>query len=104
MEYIKLTHNEEILGKKILLTSQVNFLKSQKRIKEYQKLRNEEIATKIVLRRKIAEALDELKILKKILPKEEGELKIPVKKTSQKRRQDLELEIEEIRRKIERLQ
>jgi len=103
MEYIKLTHDEKIFGGKTLLTSQINIIKITKKIKEYQELRNEETATKIILRRKIAEILDELKNLKKILPKEKEQKEI-TKKTDKKRRQDLELEIEEIKRKIEKLQ
>jgi len=103
MEYVKLTHDEKILGKKVLLTSQINIIRITKRIKKYQELRNEETAAKIILKRKVAEIIDELKNLKKILPKEKNPKEIK-EKTDQKRHKDLELEIEEIKRKIERLQ
>ncbi len=107
MKYVKLNHSEKIFGEKDLLNSQVDILNLVKKIQNYRHLRNQELAAKILLRKKIAEILDELKILDKTLPKpkelgnKEGKMK---RRTGKERRQDLESEIEEIRRKIERLQ
>jgi len=103
-EYVKMTDSEKIFGAKSLLHSQVSLLNSVKHIQEYNRLRNEELAIKILLKKKLAEFDDGLKVLEKVMPKmakekEEEE----VRKDSVKKRMSLESELEEIRRKIEKL-
>lgn len=105
-EYVKLANSEKVFGAKSLLQSQVFLLNTIKNIRNYNSLRNEELAVKILLRRKLSEIEEALKVLDKVMPKlkdsedAEGDDK---KKTSVKKRMDLESEIEEIRRKIDRL-
>lgn len=106
MEYVRLSHSEEIFGQKNLLSAQIDCLNLVKKFGEYNKIRQQETAAKIFLKRKVAEAMDELKILEKLMPKvkDESNESNEIDKPAQKKRQSLELEIEEIRRKIERLQ
>ncbi|NCN99459.1 hypothetical protein COU62_00175 [Candidatus Pacearchaeota archaeon CG10_big_fil_rev_8_21_14_0_10_35_219] len=104
-EYVKLNRSEKIMGQKDLLNCEVLLLDSIKRMQNYKELRKEELAAKIVLKKKANEAVDEIKVLEKVLPKTKDtkDEEEPKKKTSTERRQDLELEIDEIMRKIETL-
>jgi len=102
-EYVLLKNSEKISGAKNLLHSQVSLLNSVKYIQEYNRLRTEELAIKILLKKKIAELEDELNILEKVIPKVKEKTEGEEKKVSVKKRIDLETEIEEIRRKIEKL-
>ena len=77
-----------------------------KRYQRYKELRKQELALKGILRRKITEIMEEIKIADRVLPhvkaektEEERITNFPVKK-----RRDLETEIEDIKRKILRLQ
>ena len=105
MEYVKLDYSEKIGGQKDILNSEVLLLDTIKRSQNYKELRKEELAAKILLKKKALEAIDQIKVLKKVLPKTHTQEKEePEKRTNKERRQDLELEIDEILRKIERLQ
>ena len=106
MEYVKLTASEQAYSKKELLMSQMETLNIMKRYQKYKELRKQELALKSILKRKIGEVREELSVIDRSLPrmKEKTEednqvIRIPIKK-----RHDLESEIEEIKRKIERLQ
>ncbi len=105
MEYIQLTLSESVIGKKNLLYSQINILDLIKRLQESKKIKDEKLAIKLLIRKKANEAIEELKSLYKLLPQireDSSETDYEIK-TKERRREDLELEIESIRRQIERL-
>ena len=108
-------------GETTLLQSQLNLINLLKQYQEYEKLRKEEIFLKIDLKKKIGEAGEFLGHLSKILPesklleeqkkKEEihKEITKEIKSTTQtpKKKESklsLDQEIEEIRKKLEKLQ
>lgn len=107
MEYVKLSESEQRYGKRELLQSQIEILSIMKRYQKFKELRKQELALKGILRRKISEFAEEIKIIDKVLPKahvertEEEKEKVVV---NAKKRRDLEAEINDIKRKIERLQ
>lgn len=105
MEYVKILDSEKTYAKKTLLMSQMETLSIMKRYQKYKELRRQELALKSILKRKIGEINEEIKIIDRTLPrmkeKTEEEEKITI---TPKKRRDLEAEIEEIKRKIERLQ
>lgn len=127
-EYTRLTHPEIIYGEKNFLQSQLELLNSIKSAEEYQKLRRRELRLKIELRRKLKNLRDNIKELDKKLPKikeepkkqttekpkiEKPEIKEPKtkkqtskKKVKEKKKQksELEMEIEDIKSKLESLQ
>ena len=106
MEYIQLDPSEQLFGKRSLLQSQMDLLNIIKRYQRYSLLRKEELALKVLLRKKINELWEEIKHLEKVLPhvKHIKEQKTIEKKVLPKKRSELELEIEEISRKLETLQ
>lgn len=106
MEYVKLTSSEQAYSKKELLMSQMETLNIMKRYQKYKELRKQELALKSILKRKIGEVREELAVVDRSLPrmKEKTEEDVQIAKTPIKKRHDLEFEIEEIKRKIERLQ
>lgn len=107
MEYVKILPSEQTYAKKDLLHSQMEILNVMKRYQRFKELRKQELALKGILKRKIAEVTEEVHVLDKALPRapverpeeEKTRFMVPVKK-----KRDLEAEIEEIKRKIERLQ
>tara|TARA_Y100000310_G_C20623970_1_gene784840 strand:- start:973 stop:1320 length:348 start_codon:yes stop_codon:yes gene_type:complete len=110
-EYVYLNPQEFIYGEKNLLQTQLELLQFIKKIYSYKDLRKEELALKIVFKKKIGELSDTLKDLKKLLPHVNHEylphpnspatIKRP--KISIKEKLSLEQEIAEIRHKIEEL-
>lgn len=107
MEYVKLIASEQVYAKKELLMSQMEMLSIMKRYQKYKELRKQELALKSILRRKILEINEEMRLIDRLLPKtkteriEEDTAKLATRSV---KRRDLEAEIEEIKRKIERLQ
>ena len=69
MEYIRIESSGKFFGERNLLEGQLGLVNSIKRYKEYHKLRRQEMLLKIGLKRNISEALEELSVLNKILPK-----------------------------------
>lgn len=107
MEYVKLISSEQVYAKKELLMSQMEILSIMKRYQKYKDLRKQELALKSMLRRKVLEINEELRLLDRLLPRtriEKIEVDTAKLATRSVKRRDLEAEIEEIKRKIERLQ
>lgn len=73
VEYTKLSREETIYGKKVLLQTQLELLMIIKHIKEYRSLRNDEFALKIALKNKVDETLLAIENLERLLPK----MKVP---------------------------
>ncbi len=112
LEYVRFSGREGLYGEKNLLKSELTLLGFIKRMRNYKKLRNEELALKIVLKKKVDELKGQLEILDKILPhtKMAGLIKRPKPKNEMaglsaedKATLTLEQEVEAIRRKLETL-
>lgn len=108
MEYIQITLAEQHHAKRHLLYSEMEILTIMKRYHQFGKLRSTEIMLKNALRRKLGEINEEMQIIDRILPNAPKQEKTMLKKISSmaisKKRRDLEIEIDEIKRKLERLQ
>lgn len=107
MEYVKLSYPEKKYGQKNLLHAQLQLLNSNKRIIAYKNLRNKELSLRIELKLKITEALTLLKYLDKVLPhvRIHSEEKIEEKiKEEEIKKEDLEDELQRIRKKLSALQ
>lgn len=106
MEYIGFDETERMFAKKNMLHSQINILEIVKKMREYQKIREEKLAVKMLIKKKASEAIEELKGLYKQLPSVNEKVKEELEeiKHEHRNREDLELEIEQIKRQIEKLQ
>ena len=109
-EHVRISAIERVYGEKSLLLTQLNYLNSLKRLREYKRLRKEEFALKIALKSKIGEASAILKELEKNLPKvklykddEEKENSHSMKK-EEKEHFSLEKELEKIKDKLSKIQ
>jgi len=106
-EYVRLNSEERNYGMKDMLQSQLAILNSLKRYREFEILRRQELTLKIALKTKVSETLQLIENLGKELPKvkvekEEKEEEM-IFTEDNKTRMTLDNELEEIRRKIERL-
>jgi len=107
MEYVKINVSEQVYAKKELLYSQMEMLTIMKRYQKFKELRKQELALKSILKRKIMEMNEEIKIADRVLPKAKTERTDEEKERvmlAVKGRRTFESEIDEIKRKIERLQ
>ncbi|MEK6928606.1 MAG: hypothetical protein AABW65_01465 [Nanoarchaeota archaeon] len=104
-EHIKLSKAEIIYSQKNLLESTIDLLKITKKYKEYQNLRKNELAMKILLKNKIESLQDSLALLDKLLPKTSHDIEniSAEKKYLAREKMDLEDEIESIRKKLSML-
>ncbi len=107
-EYVRFSDPERIYGEKYLLHGELGVLNILKRLKNYKKLRGEELILRLTLKKKMDDATENLKLLDKLLPhhKMEGLKKKQIKEDLIEENESLTLEqeIEAIRRKLERLQ
>ena len=107
MEYVQISPEEQKFAQKTLLESQIEILTIAKRYQKYKQLRKQELTLKGALRRKVTELNEEIKILDRALPNlkhHSPETDKAQAISSVKNRSDLESEISEIKRKLERLQ
>lgn len=107
LEYVKLGQSENFNGQNNLLKGQLEALKGIKNLKSYKLLRKEEFILKIALKSKIAETLESLKNLDKLLPKvkyEHEEYKSEKDLKKEKEKRGVEGEIRAIEEKLHRLQ
>lgn len=124
-EYVKIRGHERSYGEESLLQSQLNLVNLLKRYQEYEKLRKQEIFLKIELKKKVGESNEFLEHLSKLLPesklleeekqKQEMQKEItknmesPIKLLKKKEKKEsktklsLDEELEEIRKKLEKL-
>ena len=109
LEYVRFSTAESLYGERSLLFSELNILGFVKRLRNYKKLRSDELILKIVLKKKIDELKEQLEVFDKLLPhsKMAGLIKMPRPKEElsldDKEALTLEQEVERIRRKLERL-
>ena len=105
-EYIRLSPGERFYGQKYLLQSQIEVLNLVKGFKEFLSLRDEELMLKVALKNKIAETLEFLARLNKILPKTKYKEE-PVneeEKIRHRERLSIQEEIDRIKNKLQKLQ
>ena len=106
-EYVRLNSEERNFGMKSMLQSQLSVLNSLKKYKEFENIRREELTLKIALKAKIGETLHLIENLTRDLPKikleKENEEENFLFQEDNKTRQSMDNELEEIRRKLERL-
>lgn len=107
MEYLRLEANERKSGKENMLYAQMEILSILQKYQNYKKLRAQELALKTALKRYIKLLNEEVVILDKLLPhvkfesiKEEPKINA----STDKKRRSLEVQIDEIKKKIESLQ
>ncbi len=106
MEYLKLDPSEQQYGKKHLLNSEMTVLNMMRRSTEFNKLRKAELDLKTLFKKKMSEVSLDLEELDKILPKMKiEEVREPkIRDNSyRKKREELEVEIEEIKQKLSML-
>ena len=114
-EYVEVMAAEREYGSRNLLQSQINIISMMKREHVFKELRTKETHLKLELKRKIDEALNEIDILEKALPKakeqekkEEAKIKREMQKapliSKAKKRTVLDEELEKIKRKLAQLQ
>lgn len=109
-EFVRLARPEVVYGEKNILHSELGLLSAVKKIREYKKLRGEELVLRIALKKKFSETLECLQILDKLLPHdklaglEKRREKAKGEFAEEKENLSLEQELEGIRRKIEGLQ
>jgi len=115
-EYVEVMAAEREYGSKNLLQSQIDIISMMKREHVFKELRRKETHLKLELKRKIDEALNEIDVLEKALPKakepaeKKGEAKIKREMqkapliSKAKKRTVLDEELEKIKRKLAQLQ
>ncbi len=114
--HIKFDNTEAVAAKRDILTSQMNLLKVAKTIEGYGFYRIKELELKLTLSKKMKELKTSMKKLQKILPKlkvpeilRKGETREPEEEHEEKRAKksrdkSLEGQLQEIQRRLERLQ
>ncbi len=111
-EHVRIEQAECIFSEKNLLHAQLNVISLIKKYSSFKASRAEELLLKIALKNKIAEAKDSLALFEKLLPKPAivpKTIKHELHEHSHyeaahKKKQALETEVEEIRRKLASLQ
>jgi hypothetical protein len=107
MEYFKLEAQERITGKENLLYSQMEILSILKKYQEYKKLRTQELSLKTALKRYIKLLNEEVEILDKALPHVKFERireEPKVRASTENKNRSLEIQIDDLKRKIQNLQ
>lgn len=107
-EYIRLSNPENVYGERNLLKAQMEILKVTKAFEAYKNLRKEEFNLKILLKSKIEETKNNIKILESLLPKADKKMFMPQEAPKEnlrsiKKRLSLEQEIDLIKKKLEAL-
>ena len=102
--YIKLDYEEALSAKKELLSSELHSLVIAKKIKEYKFLRAKEFTLKKKFRTEIISLKNKTNLFISTLPKDENKSHKPKKVIKEKKvEKGLQNELEEIKRKLERL-
>lgn len=111
-EHIRLQQAERIFSEKNLLHAQLNIISLMKRYEAYKELRLQELLLKIALKTRLAEARNTLMLFDKLLPKpaivpkaiKHSDAGYASTIAAHKKKQTLETEVDEIRRKLAALQ
>ncbi|PXY71395.1 hypothetical protein CXX78_00280 [Candidatus Parvarchaeota archaeon] len=101
MEFVSINSSEKKYGKNNILYTELGILEIKKRKKRYWEFRKEKKALKELLEKKTAELKKSISLLKKTFPKFEENIS-EIEKSE--KRNDLDLEIEKIRKRIDEIQ
>ena len=105
--HVRLEYNETIEGKKEILSSQVNVLELLKKIKNYKILRKRELILKNKVKKEIRILSTEINKIQETFPEEETAEgsweKKEILKEEEKYEKGIELQLEEIKEKLARL-
>ncbi len=110
-EYVRFFATESLYAQKHLLHSQLELLNIIKKLRNYEKLRQEDFVLKVAVKSKIDGVLESLNLLDKLLPHDKlaglgivkREPKSKEKTKEDKENISLEQELEIIRRRLEKL-
>jgi hypothetical protein len=103
--YIKLEYDEAILARKRLLLIELNFLESEKKLRNYKLLRRRELLNKNKLRTFLKAFEIRINLLKSTFPEEERP-KIPrarMKRIEKGNNQHIQKQLEEIEEKLAKI-
>ena len=104
VEYIGLNPVEQIYAKKNLLYCEMSLLESVKIYRRYKEIRKQSVALSALLKRILVEIQDELRKFESMLPKTKyDKFRAADISIEKKKRQELEEEIAQIKRKIAEL-
>lgn len=104
--HIKFNYEDAISGKKSLLSSELNLLQILRKIRNYKMLRKKELTEKTKLKKSLSELKSKIDDLSSTFPKREEkiiEMPKPVKTKKETKHTAIQRELDEIKRKLERL-
>jgi len=104
--HVKLNYDEALFAKKQLLSTELNFLQTVKKIRTYKQLRKKEIATKNKLRTGFKVLKTKLNLIQSSFPDEEKAPKkivSRVKKVEKKQKEDIKRQLDDIKSKLAKL-
>ena len=101
--HIKLDYENALDSKKQLLSTELNLLNIIKKIKEYRRLRKKEMVTKNKLKTSLATIKTKINLFESTFPKQERQIVKKTKQQKTKHEKDLQQELEEIQKKLSRL-
>jgi predicted sugar kinase len=102
-KYIKLEHSQKNAIKKNLLYSEMGLLNTLKNYKMYKKLKKQELALKKLLKKVVSQIKGEISNFEKMIPKINENSGKTFTSSSGKKRDELQDEINIIKRKIQML-
>ncbi|GAI51275.1 unnamed protein product [marine sediment metagenome] len=104
--HIKFDYEDALNAKKQILSTELNLLRTEKKVKTYKLFRKKEIAVKNKLKTALKNLKTKINQIEKTFP-EDKQKPITSKKREQdikkKKKQDIKQELEEIQSKLERL-
>lgn len=110
VEYVKFNKTESLYGQKRFLHGELELINAVKRLRNYKDLRREELVLRLALKKRAGEALENLRLLDKLLPHarlpkvEKKPEKKPEEEKEENKVLTLDQELEIIRRKLETLE
>lgn len=102
-KYVQIDYYGALEAKKQLLTSELNFLHILKKLNAYRIFRKKEFAEKNKLKTQITFLRDKFNALRSTFPEQEIKIKIK-KELKENEDKDIQEELEEIKRRLEKLQ
>lgn len=106
LPYIKIETEEAVDSKKNILGSEMNILQLTNKMNEYKKLRKFELIKKARLKTLVRQNMLKVNTLINELPQPEGKIKREVstaRQTEDKKKKDINSELEDIRKKLNEL-
>jgi len=104
LPYIKVENDEGKEAKKLLLSSEINFLNLAKKMQNWKKLRRYELSKKAKLKAELKSCSSKINIIEKELPEAEGVPIIHLTKPKQEKKiNKIEQELSDIREKLRRI-